>query len=112
MDYKRLIKINLIQADLKDAIRNDLYKKFYMHGTGHWLGMDVHDPCRYKDGTKLVKLSPGKAIFTVEPGIYIRPVKDVPIEYHNIGIRIEDDVLITKKGFEVLTSFTQKQLKR
>lgn len=106
---KGLIKINLIQADLKDAIRNDLYKKFYMHGTGHWLGMDVHDPCRYKDGTKLVKLSPGM-IFTVEPGIYIRPVKDVPIEYHNIGIRIEDDVLITKKGFEVLTSSTPKTI--
>ena len=72
--------------------------------------MDVHDPCRYKDGTKLVKLSPGM-IFTVEPGIYIRPVKDVPIEYHNIGIRIEDDVLITKKGFEVLTSSTPKTIK-
>ena len=107
---KGLIKLNLIKANLQDAIRNNLYKEFFMHGTGHWLGIDVHDPCKYTDGESPIKLSPGM-IFTVEPGIYIRPAKGIPVKYHNIGIRIEDDVLITKKGCEVLTRSTPKTIR-
>ncbi len=106
---KGLIGLKLIQADLRDAIRNDLYKEFYMHGTGHWLGIDVHDPSRYNDGENPIKLLPGM-IFTVEPGIYIRPAKGIPKKYQNIGIRIEDDVLITGGGCEVLTRSTPKTI--
>ena len=80
-----------------------------MHGTGHWLGIDVHDPCKYNDGESPIKLSPGM-IFTVEPGVYIRPAKGIPEKYHNIGIRIEDDVLITRRGCEVLTHSTPKTI--
>ena len=106
---KGLIKLNLIQTTLKYAIQNDLYKEFFMHGTGHWLGIDVHDPCKYNNGDKPIKLSTGM-IFTVEPGIYIRPTKKIPVKYHNIGIRIEDDVLITKTGCQVLTHQTPKTI--
>ncbi len=106
---KGLIGLNLIKASLKDALRDDLYKEFFMHGTGHWLGIDVHDPCKYNDGESPIKLSPGM-IFTVEPGVYIRPAKGIPEKYHNIGIRIEDDVLITRRGCEVLTHSTPKTI--
>ena len=107
---KGLISIGLLKGKLNDVIKSQSYLKFYMHGTGHWLGLDVHDPCRYKIGDKPVSLKPGM-IFTVEPGIYIRPTAGVPKKYHNIGIRIEDDVLITKSGCEVLTKGTPKTIK-
>jgi Xaa-Pro aminopeptidase len=79
------------------------YRQFYMHRTGHWLGLDVHDAGDYKSHGKSVKLEPGM-VLTVEPGCYIRPAKNVPKAFWNIGIRIEDDVLVTKSGNEVLTS--------
>ena len=79
------------------------YRQFFMHRTGHWLGLDVHDAGDYKKDGKSVKLEPGMVV-TVEPGCYIRPAKNVPKAFWNIGIRIEDDVLVTKSGREVLTS--------
>jgi Xaa-Pro aminopeptidase len=88
----------------------ELYKKFYMHNTGHWLGLDVHDPSEYKEDKELVKLKAGM-IFTVEPGLYIRAHKSVSKRFHNIGIRIEDDILVTTKGPEVLTSNVPKSVK-
>jgi len=107
---KGLINIGLLKGKLTDVIKSKSYLKFYMHGTGHWLGLDVHDPCRYKINDKPILLKPGM-IFTVEPGIYIRPSAGVPKKYHNIGIRIEDDVLITKSGCEILTKGTPKTIK-
>jgi Xaa-Pro aminopeptidase len=79
------------------------YREFYMHNTSHWLGLDVHDVGDYRHGEKWVKLSPG-CVLTVEPGLYIaRGRKDVPARYRGIGIRIEDDVLVTHDKPEVLT---------
>ena len=107
---KGLIKLGLIKGEYKTVIKNEVYKKFYMHNTGHWLGLDVHDPCDYMIDEKPILLQPGM-IFTVEPGLYVRPDKSVDKKYHNIGIRIEDDVLITKNGPEVLTSKAPKNIK-
>ena len=86
------------------------YEKFYMHGTGHWLGLDVHDPCEFLGGENTLKLKSGM-IFTVEPGIYIKADKSVPSKFHNIGIRIEDDVLISRNGPVVLTSSLPKEVR-
>ena len=80
-----------------------------MHNTGHWMGLDVHDPLEYASDGKPVKLKPGM-IFTVEPGLYIKADKDVNKRFHNIGIRIEDDILITKNGPDVLTSRAPKEI--
>ena len=99
---KGLIDLGLINESYKKAMDEELYKKFYMHNTGHWLGLDVHDPSEYKENKELIKLEPGM-IFTVEPGLYIRPHKSINKRFHDIGIRIEDDILITKNGPEVLT---------
>ncbi|MDP5008453.1 MAG: M24B family metallopeptidase, partial [Glaciimonas sp.] len=99
-------------GNLEDVIANGAYKQFYMHGTGHWLGMDVHDVGQYRDihSPKIEgeeksyrTLQPGMVV-TIEPGIYVRPAEGVPEQYWNIGIRIEDDVLITDKGVEIFTS--------
>jgi Xaa-Pro aminopeptidase len=73
-----------------------------MHRTGHWLGMDVHDVGDYKIDDEWRLLEPGMAL-TVEPGLYITPARGVPKALHNIGIRIEDDVVVTRDGCEVLT---------
>ena len=99
---KGLIELGLIKSNLPQAIKNGEYKDFYMHNTGHWLGLDVHDPSPYNISGKPVKLKPGM-IFTVEPGIYIKPKRSIPKKYHNIGVRIEDDILIKKNGCEILT---------
>jgi Xaa-Pro aminopeptidase len=90
-----------------DAIADKRHLQFYMHGTGHWLGMDVHDVGQYRDTSMADKpsraLRPGMVV-TVEPGIYVRPAEGVPEEYWNTGIRIEDDVLITAGGHTILSS--------
>ena len=80
-----------------------------MHNTGHWLGLDVHDPCPYVVHGKPVVLKPGM-IFTVEPGIYINRDRTIDSGFHNIGIRIEDDVLVTKSGCDVLTKALPKEI--
>ena len=107
---KGLIDLGLLRGDYKSIVKNELYKKFYMHNTGHWMGLDVHDPLEYVSDGKPVKLKPGM-IFTVEPGLYIRADKDVNKRFHNIGIRIEDDILITKNGPDVLTSRAPKEIR-
>jgi Xaa-Pro aminopeptidase len=82
-----------------------------MHRTGHWLGMDVHDVGRYKVRDDWRTLEPGM-VFTVEPGIYIAAgTENVPDEFFNIGVRIEDDVLVTEDGYEVLTAAAPKEVK-
>ncbi|EJL92593.1 Xaa-Pro aminopeptidase [Herbaspirillum sp. CF444] len=94
---------------LDDVITKGDYRQFYMHRTGHWLGMDVHDVGEYRDpadgnGDKPWRtLQPGM-VLTVEPGIYVRPAEGVPEKYWNIGIRIEDDAHVTPDGCEILTT--------
>jgi Xaa-Pro aminopeptidase len=98
-------------ASVDDAIVDKAYVPFYMHGTGHWLGMDVHDVGAYRDITQPEKPSRPLAegmIVTVEPGIYVRPADGVPERFWHIGIRIEDDVVVTKDGYRLLTASAPK----
>jgi Xaa-Pro aminopeptidase len=98
-----LLSLGLLKGTLKQALASESYKKFYMHKTGHWLGLDVHDVGEYKVAGDFRELEPGM-VFTIEPGLYIAPgTKGVPAKWQGIGIRIEDDVLVTKDGHEVLT---------
>lgn len=106
-----LIGLGLIDGDLQDAIDRGAYKEFYMHRIGHWLGMDVHDVGDYRVGDEWRVLEPGM-VMTVEPGIYISPDNEkVSKKWRGIGIRIEDDVLITKDGCQVLTEKAPKTIK-
>jgi len=100
-----LIDLKLISGDggLAAAIERPDYKRFYMHRTSHWLGLDVHDAGEYRQGEQWAILQPGMAL-TVEPGLYLRPTDGMPAELSGIGIRIEDDVLVTETGYRVLTS--------
>ena len=97
-----MIDFKLCQGSIDKVIENGDFKQFYMHRTGHWLGLDVHDAGDYKKNGRSMKLTPGM-VLTVEPGCYIRPAKNVPKAFWNIGIRIEDDVLVTNSGRDVLT---------
>lgn len=101
------IDLKLCRGSVDAVLESESYKKFYMHRTSHWLGMDVHDVGDYKTGDNWRALQPGM-VLTVEPGCYIRPADDVPLALWNIGIRIEDDMLITAKGNEVLTDAAPK----
>jgi Xaa-Pro aminopeptidase len=103
------IDLKLCHGSLDEVLETERYKRFYMHRTGHWLGMDVHDVGDYKTGADWRPLQPGMTL-TVEPGCYIRPADDVPLELWNIGIRIEDDVLVTEAGNEVLTQDAPKTI--
>lgn len=105
-----LIRLGLIESDLEEAIEKELYKPFYMHRTGHWLGLDVHDVGEYKIDGEWRLLEAGM-VLTVEPGIYISPSnKEVAKKWRGIGIRIEDDVLVTKSGCRVLTDAVPKEI--
>lgn len=100
---KGLKRLGLLDGSVASLIRNRAYQKFFMHRTGHWLGMDVHDVGDYKIADQWRVLEPGMAL-TVEPGVYIPPgTRGVPKRWWNIGVRIEDDVLVTRDGSEVLT---------
>jgi Xaa-Pro aminopeptidase len=106
-----MLDLGLLQGTLDEVIADKRYTQFYMHGTGHWLGMDVHDVGQYRDVTQEDK--PSRAlqagmVVTVEPGIYVRPAQGVPQEYWNIGIRIEDDVLVTADGHTILSAAAPK----
>lgn len=103
------IDLKLCHGTVDAVLESESYKKYYMHRTGHWLGMDVHDVGDYKINGQWRSLQPGM-VMTVEPGCYIRPAEDVPIALWNIGIRIEDDVLITETGNEVLTDGAPKTI--
>jgi Xaa-Pro aminopeptidase len=98
-----LIDLKLLKGDLDNLIHKGDYKRFYMHRTGHWLGLDVHDAGEYKAGDAWTNLAPGMTL-TVEPGLYIRPAADTPPALAGIGIRIEDDVRITATGCDVFTT--------
>ena len=110
-----MVDCGLIAGSVDAAIESGAYKRFYMHRTGHWLGMDVHDCGEYREpgepGTGDARpwrvLRPGM-VLTVEPGIYVQAAADVPERFHDIGIRIEDDALVTADGCEILTSDVPK----
>ena len=104
-----MIDLKLLKGSLARVLESGDYQQFYMHRTGHWLGLDVHDVGAYSVTGKPRKLAPGN-VLTVEPGLYIRPGKDVPKAFWNIGIRIEDDVLVTDAGRTVLTDATPKTI--
>ncbi len=98
-----LIDLKLLTGDLDNLIEKGDYKRYYMHRTGHWLGLDVHDAGEYKAGDQWTVLQPGMTV-TVEPGLYLRPAADVPAALAGIGIRIEDDARVTASGCEVYTT--------
>lgn len=103
-----LKNLGLLDGEVSELIKSEAYKEFYMHRAGHWLGMDVHDVGDYKVGGEWRVLEPGM-VMTVEPGIYIAPDNErVAKKWRGIGIRIEDDVVITKDGNEVITSGVPK----
>lgn len=104
-----LIKNNNNNLSIEDLIKQEAYKDFYMHNSGHWLGLDVHDVGQYKINNKWRELQPGM-VLTVEPGIYIKASLNVDPKWHNIGVRIEDDVLVTESGHEILTKDVPKQV--
>jgi Xaa-Pro aminopeptidase len=97
------IDFKLCKGSFDEVLENQSFRQFYMHRTGHWLGLDVHDAGEYKDKAGNWSLLEVGNTLTVEPGCYVRPADNVPKHFWNIGIRIEDDVLITKTGNEVLT---------
>jgi Xaa-Pro aminopeptidase len=97
-----LIDLELLAGSVAEAVETESYKKYYMHRTGHWLGLDVHDAGDYKRNGEWLKLAPGM-VLTVEPGCYIRAGEGVPGHFAGIGVRIEDDVAITDTAAEVLT---------
>lgn len=106
--------LGLLAGDIDEIIKEEKYKPFYMHRTGHWLGLDVHDVGVYQNGEDPQPLQPGN-VLTVEPGIYIgpetKPAEDqpeIPDRWRGIGVRIEDDVLVTAQGHQVLTAGVPK----
>jgi len=104
-----LVKLGLLKGRPASLIRSGAYRRFFMHRTGHWLGLDVHDVGDYKIGDAWRVLEPGM-VMTIEPGIYLpASARGVPRRFRNIGIRIEDDVLVTKRGAEVLTARAPKE---
>jgi Xaa-Pro aminopeptidase len=104
-----LLELGLLKGKLETLIEKEQYRDFYMHRTGHWLGMDVHDVGDYKIGGEWRLLEPGM-VLTVEPGLYIRDPANIAKKWHFIGIRIEDDVLVTKTGNEVLSHGAPKEV--
>lgn len=105
-----LVELGLLQGDVEELIEAQAYKPFYMHRAGHWLGMDVHDVGDYKIGGEWRVLEPGMAM-TVEPGIYIATDnQNVDARWRGIGVRIEDDVVVTRTGCEILTGGVPKAI--
>ena len=97
-----LVDLGILKGRWKTLVKEEAYRPYYMHRTGHWLGMDVHDVGDYKLDGEWRVLEPGM-VLTVEPGLYFHPRRGLAKKWWNIGIRIEDDVLVTADGHEVLT---------
>lgn len=108
---KGLISLGILKGSLKTLLKEKAYKKYYPHGIGHWMGLDVHDMSPYKDlSSKEFPLEAGM-IMTIEPGIYIdKNDKKAPHKYRGIGIRIEDDILVTKDGYDNLSKEIIKEI--
>ena len=105
-----LLDIGLLSGEAGDLIEKGEHARFYMHRTSHWLGLDVHDVGQYRVGGASRPLEPGM-VLTVEPGLYIaEDLEDVSRDYGGIGVRIEDDVLVTETGYEVLSAAIPKEV--
>ncbi|HEY0170484.1 MAG TPA: Xaa-Pro aminopeptidase [Pyrinomonadaceae bacterium] len=105
-----MVRLGLLRGDVAKLIEEEQYKKFYMHRLGHYLGMDVHDAGAYHRDGEPRPVEPGM-VMTVEPGIYVaEDAEDIPDKYRGIGVRIEDDVLVTADGYRVLTDKAPKQV--
>lgn len=105
-----MIDLKLLTGSVEQALETESYRKFYMHRTGHWLGLDVHDVGDYKRDGEWRALEPGM-VLTVEPGLYIRPGEGVPDALASIGVRIEDDVVVNAQGCEILTLAAPKSVR-
>ncbi len=108
---KGMVELNILKGHIYKLIQKNKDKKYYPHGIGHYMGLDVHDPCPYKDKNgKEILLKKGM-VLTIEPGIYLDKCdKNVPKQYRGIGIRIEDDILVTKNGYENLSIGIKKSI--
>ena len=105
-----LLSLGIMQGDIEQIIETEAYRQFYMHGTGHWLGMDVHDVGAYKQAGEWRPYEAGMVV-TIEPGLYIAPDDEtVDAKWRGIGIRIEDDVVATTNGPLVLTKDVVKSV--
>ncbi|MDY6216153.1 Xaa-Pro aminopeptidase [Actinobacillus porcinus] len=113
-----LVRLGILQGDVDELIANNAHREFYMHGLGHWLGLDVHDVGSYSNDTENADRNSKKRdrtldigmVLTVEPGLYISPKSDVPEQYKGIGVRIEDNILITEYGNKNLTCAVPKEI--
>ncbi|BBF84627.1 Xaa-Pro aminopeptidase [Aquitalea magnusonii] len=104
-----MLDLKLLNGSVDGVIESGAFRQFYMHGIGHMIGLDVHDVGQRKLGGQWRSYQPGMCT-TIEPGLYIRPAQNVPPALHNIGIRIEDDVLVTETGHEVYTADVPKEI--
>ncbi len=105
-----LLQLGLLKGSLRECLKEQRYRRFYMHKTGHWLGLDVHDVGDYRIDGHYRQLEPGM-VLTVEPGLYFPPgTRGVPARWQGIGIRIEDDVLVTADGADVLSAGVPKSI--
>jgi Xaa-Pro aminopeptidase len=105
-----LVRLGLLKGKVSELVKKGAFRSFYMHRTGHWIGLDVHDVGDYKVADQWRMLEKGM-VLTVEPGIYVSPDDtSVDAKWRGIGIRIEDDVLVTKDGCQVLTEKVPKQV--
>jgi Xaa-Pro aminopeptidase len=105
-----LVDLGLLDGDVDELIATETYKKFCVHKSSHWLGLDVHDVGDYRVGGAWRALEPGM-VMTIEPGIYLPDDESVPVKFRGIGIRIEDDVLVARDGCEVLTAAAPKTVR-
>ncbi|WP_273383885.1 Xaa-Pro aminopeptidase [Actinobacillus porcinus] len=113
-----LVRLGILQGDVDELIANNAHREFYMHGLGHWLGLDVHDVGSYSNATengdrnskKRDRTLEAGMVLTVEPGLYISPKSNVPEQYKGIGVRIEDNILITEYGNKNLTCAVPKEI--
>ena len=101
--------MGILKGKLPQLIKDQAYRPYYMHRTGHWLGLDVHDVGEYKIDNEWRLLEPGM-VLTIEPGLYLDDSRKIPKRYRNIGIRVEDDVVVTNDGHEVLTADVPKSI--
>ncbi|PRL66048.1 Xaa-Pro aminopeptidase [Haemophilus influenzae] len=103
-----LVDLGILKGDVDTLIEQQAYRQFYMHGLGHWLGLDVHDVGSYgQDKQRILEIG---MVITVEPGIYISENADVPEQYKGIGVRIEDNLLMTEYGNKILTAAAPKEI--
>nr|WP_136251811.1 Xaa-Pro aminopeptidase [Ningiella ruwaisensis] len=104
-----LVDLKILNGKVNELIEQEAWRPYFMHGLGHYLGLDVHDVGRYKHKNMDIPLEPG-VVITVEPGLYISADSDAPKQFRGIGIRIEDDVIITENGIEIMTNGVPKTI--